>query len=366
MKNASWLLLDTQDPRYVLPADLREADAFAGRDVGWVEQMRPFVETFSRPGDLVLDPFAGFGTTLVAAALEGRRALGIEVDPDRARRIRERLDRLALPAADVRVGDCTALAPSLPRVDLVATSVPYFGCSGGLAGDPGQRYADPDYATWLERMRLTFKALAPAIARGGHLVVMAENLRLGDHFVPQAWDLARLLADRFVMQDERVIVYPPRETADADPGRSTRSHEYALIARNLPRPIDTAATLATLTDLTRLCDFVVYGSFASWMRSGEGSPADADLLLAPDTDVTPVVAHLEHTGFRVTRWGEPASPSSAPTALRTGFYLLADRLDREGRLCRIDLAIPDSKRYDALIRNSDRVRRIRVARQAET
>src|SRR5687768_14126351 len=33
----------------------------------------------SRPGDLVLDPFAGYGTTLTVAERMGRRAIGIEL-----------------------------------------------------------------------------------------------------------------------------------------------------------------------------------------------------------------------------------------------------------------------------------------------
>jgi site-specific DNA-methyltransferase (adenine-specific) len=43
--------------------------------------MELIVRDYSRPGDLVVDPCAGMGTTLRAAELLGRRAIGAEVDP---------------------------------------------------------------------------------------------------------------------------------------------------------------------------------------------------------------------------------------------------------------------------------------------
>ena len=43
--------------------------------------MRAIVRDYSRPGDLVCDPFLGSGTTAVAALTEGRRFVGSEMDP---------------------------------------------------------------------------------------------------------------------------------------------------------------------------------------------------------------------------------------------------------------------------------------------
>ncbi len=54
--------------------------------------MREIVRDYSRAGDLVLDPFAGSGTTLIAANHEGRRAVGCEIDPARFEIAKKRID----------------------------------------------------------------------------------------------------------------------------------------------------------------------------------------------------------------------------------------------------------------------------------
>ncbi len=53
--------------------------------------LSPLIQAFSKPGDIVLDPFAGSGSTAVAAALSGRRYIGIELEGQYCRHAQMRL-----------------------------------------------------------------------------------------------------------------------------------------------------------------------------------------------------------------------------------------------------------------------------------
>lgn len=55
--------------------------------------MRKIVRDYTRPGDTVWDPYAGTGTTLLAAVMEGRKAVGAEMDPQIWAYAVERLQR---------------------------------------------------------------------------------------------------------------------------------------------------------------------------------------------------------------------------------------------------------------------------------
>lgn len=57
----------------------RSKNAVPGAKPRWL--MRAIVRDYSRRGDLICDPCAGGGTTLLAAVIEGRRAIGAELDP---------------------------------------------------------------------------------------------------------------------------------------------------------------------------------------------------------------------------------------------------------------------------------------------
>ena len=62
-----------------------------------VDVLRPLIEAYSRPGDLVLDPFSGSGSTSIAAVMVGRRYLGIELESRYCEYARQRLAELRSP-----------------------------------------------------------------------------------------------------------------------------------------------------------------------------------------------------------------------------------------------------------------------------
>lgn len=65
--------------------------------------MRWLVRLVTPPGGLVLDPFAGSGTTGCAAVLEGRRFVGCEISPE------------YLPIAHARIADALGSSPPAPE-----------------------------------------------------------------------------------------------------------------------------------------------------------------------------------------------------------------------------------------------------------
>lgn len=83
-----------------------------------VEPLARLIRSFTSPNELVLDCFAGSGSTCAAAALTGRQYLGIELDPmyhiqavNRMTRVKERIarrssqllpDSLRVPAVSVK------------------------------------------------------------------------------------------------------------------------------------------------------------------------------------------------------------------------------------------------------------------------
>ena len=361
MTTRSWFEVEPEPPEHRLPDDLRARDAFGARDCGWVTQMRPFVRMHSQPGDVVFDPFCGFGTTLLAAGLEGRRGLGMEIDRARAALARERLQRHGVEA---EVMDGTLPHERFrSRIDLCLTSVPYFGCDWGGSPRVDQLYQAPDFAMYLLAMRGIFHAVRQALPEGGMCIAMVENARLDGRVVPQAWELARILCSLFEPSEERVLLYPsrPRPPAEgvADPAMQTdRSHEYALVFRKCRPKLDIEGGRALVHALRRDGHVIeVHGSFLPWMgEGGEAGPDTGDTPASPprlpgDIDVhadgdplrlRALLSRLVELGFRLSLWGEPVNADVHPDTIRRHHYVRAERLLGDGRVVRLDVSLRDA------------------------
>jgi site-specific DNA-methyltransferase (adenine-specific) len=97
----TWVLRPQEDPRYFKPDTdtwyvARVCGTFKER-TGHPCQMpegvlERIIRVASNPGDCVLDPFAGSGTTLAVAKRLGRRYLGVEWSADYAEKVRQRLE----------------------------------------------------------------------------------------------------------------------------------------------------------------------------------------------------------------------------------------------------------------------------------
>lgn len=143
----TFLQLDNAQPRDLPPG-------FRADDVRFAPALvKALLAEFTQPGDLVFDPFAGFGTTLVVAEAMGRRPLGLELEPDRVTYIQGLLhDPTAIRHADARrLRDL-----DLPPLDFSLTSPPYMHPAD--PEDPLAAYACPAAA-----MRPTWPACAKSM-----------------------------------------------------------------------------------------------------------------------------------------------------------------------------------------------------------
>jgi DNA modification methylase len=189
----------------------RERVGAAEEDVHFPEALvRAVVDEYTSAGDVVLDPFAGFGTTLVVCEQMGRSAVGIELLPDRVAVVRQRLDGKAI----VIEGDARRLAEfGLGPFDLCLTSPPYMSALDHPSNPlTGYNTTDGYYPTYLAELTRVFAAVAKLLRPRGHLVINAANIRNGDVVTPLAWDIAQAVAAHLSLRAETYLHwdYPPQ------------------------------------------------------------------------------------------------------------------------------------------------------------
>lgn len=214
------------------------------------------VEIFTAaPGEVVLDPFAGTGTTLLAAYNKGRRGVGFEIYERYLELFERRLhsEEAAPPgAAGLRPRLYHDSALNLRRylepdsVDFVLTSPPYWDILTARRSadrrrqrDYGEHAADlgrsDDYGSFLESLAAVFRQVHAVLKPGRFCAVVVMDLRKKNRFYPLHMDLcAALQPEGFQLED--IIIWDRRHEYNrlrplGYPAvfRVNKVHEYLMI-----------------------------------------------------------------------------------------------------------------------------------------
>ncbi len=209
---------------FELPNEQDEAlpEEFAADDVRYTPGLvRAFLAEYTQPGQVVFDPFAGYGTTLRVAEEMGRRASGLEYDRRRWAYARSRLHD---PSTLLR-GDARKLSTyGFPNIDFSMTSPPYMNRDDSI--DPLMAYSadGKGYEAYLADLREIYRQLGLLLTNDARAVVEVANLKRAGHLTPLAWDVAQAIGEVLHFEGEIVIGWQPSYGYGYD-------HSYCLVFR---------------------------------------------------------------------------------------------------------------------------------------
>jgi DNA modification methylase len=189
--------------------------------------MQHLIEFFTKPGQTVLDPFAGVGGTLLGAALCDRRATGIEINPEWIEVYREVCRREQLADQEIIEGDCRAVLSGMAHrgrcFDCIATDPPYSValdktmCDGRY--DVASRRTDFDrfsesggdlrnlvsFDAYYDAMEEVAGLLLPVLRPGGYCaVVMRDSYQQGRYVFASAEVARRFEAAGYVLKGVKI------------------------------------------------------------------------------------------------------------------------------------------------------------------
>lgn len=218
------------------------------------------IRFFTKKGDTVLDPFVGVGSTLKAAALEGRNGIGIELNPRYADLARTRLEKevpfdlTEQSNQKVITGDARHLIAGLPSgiASLVVTSPPYWNIlhkvdhkarqeriSQDLDHNYGDNVADlgniPDYKQFVQQLGAVFAQCRRVLKPYGHACVFVGDFRHKSRYYMLHADLAHALEcygfvtkGVFILHQSQKRVFPYGYPSSFVPNLH---HQYIVVTR---------------------------------------------------------------------------------------------------------------------------------------
>ncbi|MBI1854275.1 MAG: site-specific DNA-methyltransferase [Chloroflexi bacterium] len=200
-----------------------------------------FIEFFTKKNQIVLDPMAGTGSTLIAALRAGRNSYGTSIKNLKSKII---------------TGDAVKAANyQLPTIDYILTSPPYWDMLHAKGAETQKKrrtsadmdvfYSDDpkdlgnihDYEKFLEMLVEIYAGLKPLLRERAYLTIIVKNIKKGGKIYPLAWDLARELSNVYTLKDEKLWLQDNQPLAPFGLGSawvSNTFHHYCLQFRNDP------------------------------------------------------------------------------------------------------------------------------------
>ncbi len=166
------------------------------------------VSAYSPRSGWVLDPFAGYGTTLVASVRLGRRCVGVELMEHRARSAQRRLSG----AGHILIGDARRLCHMLDvQVDLCFTSPPYMSAVGHPENPlTGYTTLDGNYRTYLDELEDVFRQVAHLLRPRAYAVINLADTGPGSS-TPLVADVEARVSNHLRLEQRLPVVWddPP-------------------------------------------------------------------------------------------------------------------------------------------------------------
>lgn len=217
-----------------------------------------FIQFFTKTKMWVLDPFLGTGSTLLAARMLGRNAVGVEINPRYASMAKSRLQAAGRSDGTRQLvieGNSFSLQKifednRLQQVDFCITSPPYWnqlkraslrqrerkerGLDTSYSDNPDDIGNINDYWDFLQAQERIFDEVYRLMRVGGYLVVVTNNVFSHGRLHPLAFDTLTSLAETWVPKDERIWLHDDKRLLPLgiyNAWVGNRSHQYCLVFR---------------------------------------------------------------------------------------------------------------------------------------
>ncbi|MDD5022329.1 MAG: DNA methyltransferase [Endomicrobiaceae bacterium] len=162
---------------------------------------------YSQENDLVLDQFAGGGTTLVEAKLLNRNIIGIDVNPEALKRCKEKCNFEVenSPNITIQKGDARKLDfINDNTIDLICTHPPYTNIIQ-YSEDIKEDISHCDIKDFLEQMKLVATESYRVLKKDKFCTILMGDIRRKGHVIPLGFDVMNIFVNAGFKLKEIII-----------------------------------------------------------------------------------------------------------------------------------------------------------------